>query len=155
MGDTPGRRLAEFRKSLSVSQRVFAESIGVSAGRIGSLETDAANLSRSILSKISEVYGISSDWLLNGRGAMVADDGAHPIPVRKIDQLMLMVCAGAVKEEYAKAGVSPDSDTLLTDSTWAYNEVMQRMTDPTDGDELEAVIPQVRLLFRRKLTAKT
>lgn len=154
MDDSPGKRLALFRSTIGKNQREFAASLSTSHGTVSFIEANQRPPSRTFLQKISEVYGISSDWLLNGRGAMVADYGAHPIPVRKIDQLMLMICAGAVREEYAKAGVDPDSDTLLKDSTWAYNEVMQRMTDPTDGDELEAVIPQVRLLFRRKLTAK-
>ncbi|NOX40778.1 MAG: helix-turn-helix transcriptional regulator [Alphaproteobacteria bacterium] len=111
------------------------------------METDKVEPSRAFLKKISETYGISAEWLLNGRGAMVAEEGAHPIPVQQLDPLMLTLCGGIVKEAYTKAGIPNVSDTLFEDATWVYNEVMQRVTDPTDGDELEAVLPQVKLLF--------
>lgn len=69
MGDSPGDRLASFRKSLGMNQRTFASTLGVSPGRIGSMETDADPPTRGFLQKISQRYHISADWLLNGHGA--------------------------------------------------------------------------------------
>lgn len=71
MGDSPGKRLASFRKSLGINQRSLAASLGVSPGRIGSLESDSAPLSRAFLEKISTVHGVNADWLLTGRGEMI------------------------------------------------------------------------------------
>lgn len=71
MGDSPGKRLSSFRKSLGINQRRLAASLGVSQGRIGAIETDAAPPSRAFLQKISDVYGVSSDWLLDGHGEML------------------------------------------------------------------------------------
>lgn len=71
MGDSAGKRLALFRKSLGISQRTFAASLGVSPGRIGSMETDVDIPSNAFLIKISDRYGVSSDWLLNGQGEML------------------------------------------------------------------------------------
>lgn len=76
MDDSPGKRLASFRKSLGMSQRAFATQVGVSQTRVGSMETDAAPLSRAFLEKISEAYGVSADWLLNGHGEMLRAPGA-------------------------------------------------------------------------------
>lgn len=70
MGDSAGKRLALFRNSLGMSQRAFAAALGVSPGRIGSMETDKDTPSKNFLLKISDTYGVSADWLLNGQGEM-------------------------------------------------------------------------------------
>lgn len=66
--DSPGKRLASFRKSLELSQRALAAQLGVSGGYIGQIEADHIAPSRLILETISERYNVSSDWLLNGHG---------------------------------------------------------------------------------------
>ena len=66
--DSPGKRLASFRKSLELSQRALAAQLGVSGGYIGQIEADHIAPSRLILETISERYNLSSDWLLNGHG---------------------------------------------------------------------------------------
>lgn len=76
MGDSPGKRLASFRGSLGLNQRNFAAALGASPGRIGSLESDAAQLSRAFLEKIASVYGVNSDWLLYGLGEMLRPPSA-------------------------------------------------------------------------------
>lgn len=75
MADSPGKRLASFRSSLGLNQRRFASSLGVSPGRIGSLETDAAPPSRGFLQKVAEVYGMNADWLLYGQGDVLRPPG--------------------------------------------------------------------------------
>lgn len=152
MDDSVGKRLASFRKTLGMSQRVLASALGVSPGRIGSIETDAVEPSRSFLQKISERYQISADWLLHGRGEMVSAGAASPVPPARIDAMMFMICANAVRKEYesASVGLSPDQQTK--DAIWIYNELLARMTDPNDGDELEATLPQLRHILRKRLT---
>ncbi len=87
MDDSPGKRLASFRKSLGLNQRSFAAVLGVSPGRIGTIETNAAEPSRAFLQKISKQYLISADWLLNGHGDMYSDpvDAAPGFQERRIE----------------------------------------------------------------------
>ena len=75
MSDSPGKRLALFRKSLKASQRSFAAGIGLSGGLIGQIETGITGLSQEFLSKISEAYGVNADWLLHGHGEMLRPPG--------------------------------------------------------------------------------
>lgn len=70
MSDSPGQRLALFRKSLGISQRAFAASLNVSGGLIGQLETDKDLPGRRVLLALSERYGLSADWLMHGTGEM-------------------------------------------------------------------------------------
>ena len=71
MSDSPGKRLALFRKSLGLSQRDFAASCDVSGGLIGQIEAGRTPPSRTFLQKISDRYRISADWLLYGTGEMI------------------------------------------------------------------------------------
>lgn len=68
MADSPGKRLALFRKSLGMNQRAFAVALGFSPSRIGTIESGSAEPSRSFLQRISERYDVSADWLLHGQG---------------------------------------------------------------------------------------
>lgn len=96
MCDSPGKRLAAVRADLRLSQRGFAQSVGVSGGLIGQIEADLSPPSRSFLQKISDRYRISADWLLNGMGEM------HQRPV---DRSMLGVKASDyVQVQYATGG---------------------------------------------------
>ena len=76
LSDSPGKRLASFRKSVGQSQRAFSTSMGVSAGLIGQIETDGYAPSRTFLQRISDIYGVSADWLLNGHGEMIRAAGS-------------------------------------------------------------------------------
>lgn len=75
MSDSPGKRLASFRKSLALSQRDFGSSLAVSGGLVGQIEADIAPPSRAFLQKISDRYRVSSDWLLSGHGEMLRPPG--------------------------------------------------------------------------------
>lgn len=151
---SPGKRLASFRNSLKLSQKAFAQSIGFSGGLVGQLEADLSPPSRSFLQKLSEVYGVSSDWLLNGRGSMFSEGEAQQVPARQVYGAWLFECAGIVESEYENAGLDLEAATHYDETSWCYNEAMSRMTNPTDKDEFEAILPQIRLLLRRKLGLK-
>lgn len=51
-----------------MSQRAFGMSLGVSGGLVGQIEADLSKPSRGFLTKISDIYGVNADWLLNGHG---------------------------------------------------------------------------------------
>lgn len=68
MADSPGQRLALFRKSLGLNQRDFAARLGFSPGRIGSIESGSAAPSRNFIERLAAEYSVSSDWLLRGSG---------------------------------------------------------------------------------------
>lgn len=69
---SPSKRLKYFREEvLKVSQRAMATELGVSAGLVGSLETDAREVSDKVLNRLRDHLGISPDWLLHGKGDML------------------------------------------------------------------------------------
>ena len=80
-----GKRLAAFRKTLGLSQRAFASSVGVSGGFIGQLEADLLPPSRSFLEKILGRYRVSADWLLYGRGEMLLAEASPQVDVSTME----------------------------------------------------------------------
>ena len=76
MGDSPGKRLTLFRSERGLSQRALADSLEVSNATVGQIESDARTPSKGFLIKISDTYGVNSDWLLNGHGEMLRAPGA-------------------------------------------------------------------------------
>lgn len=75
MGASPGERLRLFRNRLRLTQKVFAEELGFSEPVVRYIETDRRKPSRQFLVKLAERYGVSSDWLLDGSGAMMRGVG--------------------------------------------------------------------------------
>lgn len=70
MGDNPGNRLALFRESNGLTQDALAAMLGLSRTAISLIENGQRTPSKAFLIKISDTYGVSADWLLNGQGEM-------------------------------------------------------------------------------------
>ena len=76
---TPGERVKQVRKSLSISQQRLAESIKVSRSYINDIEGGRAEPSFNFLRALSDVYNVSIDWVAIGNGSMFRQQ-AVPIP---------------------------------------------------------------------------
>lgn len=70
MKTTLGDRFKQIRKSLNMTQKEFAESLGVTQTTISGIEKDVANSSLTLAKLISLKYNIDENWLLNGTGKM-------------------------------------------------------------------------------------
>jgi len=75
---TPGERVKQVRKSLSISQQRLAESIKVSRSYINDIEGGRAEPSFNFLRALSDVYNVSIDWVATGEGPMFRQQEAKP-----------------------------------------------------------------------------
>ena len=62
------RRIKSIRKDLNLSQKEFAEVLGVKQGVVSHMEKSRTSPTIRHLATLHEVYGISADWLLFGSG---------------------------------------------------------------------------------------
>ena len=62
----PGERIKEFRIGKGLKQIDLKNSLGYSQGFISEIERGVKEPSRDFLIKLSEKYGISSDYVLYG-----------------------------------------------------------------------------------------
>lgn len=80
-------RLIEFLKFKSISQKAFAQSVGVSAGFVNAIRV---SIQPKTLEKISNVYpDLNITWLLTGVGPMLLD-GAPPAQVSSVNSAVAM-----------------------------------------------------------------
>lgn len=80
-------RLIEFLKFKSISQKAFAQSVGVSAGFVNAIRV---SIQPKTLEKISNVYpNLNITWLLTGVGPMLLDV-APPAQVSSVNSAVAM-----------------------------------------------------------------
>lgn len=80
-------RLIEFLKFKSISQKAFAQSVGVSAGFVNAIRV---SIQPKTLEKISNVYpNLNITWLLTGVGPMLLDV-APPAQVSSVNSDVAM-----------------------------------------------------------------
>ena len=63
-------RIIEIRKALKLSQKEFAENIGLKQGSLSDLETGRANIVDRIIYLICSKYNVNENWFRTGEGAM-------------------------------------------------------------------------------------
>lgn len=125
-------RLKELRKKLGLTQKKFAEKLGISRNNIASYETGKSNPGSSIIQLICRVYNVNETWLRTGEGEMftAADSNLIDNLVKKYDLDQL---EAAIVTEYINLGT--ESRKIFR----AYLDgVVQRMKmiteDPETGD---------------------
>lgn len=97
------QRFKEMRKALHLSQKKFADSVGISLSYVNFIEMGYNNPSDKIIDKICRIHGISKRWLSTGAGNMIEDGDKNvnvpepstvsaPKPSRINDQPLSTVC---------------------------------------------------------------
>jgi transcriptional regulator with XRE-family HTH domain len=76
-------RLKAIRKSLNVSQRIFAKGIFISTSYYAGIETGHRQVNNRIVDLISKVYNANKGWILNGQGEMFS----APPPDLRLEEL--------------------------------------------------------------------
>lgn len=64
------KRIKELRKALGLTQREFADRIGIKRGAISNYEIGRNAPVDSVVSLICREFNVSEDWLRNGNGDM-------------------------------------------------------------------------------------
>lgn len=67
-------RITEIRNFLNLSQKDFAEKIGLKQGSLSDLETGRANITDRIILLICSQFNVNEEWLRNGTGQMFQKD---------------------------------------------------------------------------------
>ncbi|MFH7319267.1 helix-turn-helix domain-containing protein [Desulfurivibrio sp. D14AmB] len=67
-----GKRLLEFREHIGVSQKEFAEKLGIPTYKpISNMERGITEIKPELAKLIQYEFGCSQDWLMTGKGSMV------------------------------------------------------------------------------------
>ena len=77
--DTIGKRLRQLREDRGMKQAEVAEATGVDRGHLSVVERDKGRLSLESVRALAQFYGVSLEWLVEGRGPMRMDPRAEAI----------------------------------------------------------------------------
>lgn len=80
-------RIKEIRDFVGVSQKDFAEKVGLKWHQIKDIETEKTKPSVDLVTKISEIFSIDAWWLLTGKGQMIVSEVSN-IPITNDPSLM-------------------------------------------------------------------
>lgn len=75
-------RIKQARLELGISQRAFADSIGISAPALSKIESNDNNPSEQTMRMICNQYSINRDWLETGEGPMLQEPDAYDAVMR-------------------------------------------------------------------------
>lgn len=77
-------RLKELRKYLNISQKVFAEKLGITDSGLSNLESGKRNLTEQMVISICREFNVNRAWLTDGVGEMFTN-----LPETILDELAL------------------------------------------------------------------
>ena len=68
--DTIGTRIKQLRKHLGLSQKDFCQKVSIPQSRLSEIESDKTKPSYPFLQNASDIFNVSLDWLIVGKGQM-------------------------------------------------------------------------------------
>jgi len=74
VGNEMGKRVAEIRRTLGISQEAFGARLGMGRSAISKIEKGYNELTEKNVKLICKQFGISERWLLTGKGEMRAEE---------------------------------------------------------------------------------
>lgn len=94
MEHTINNRVKMVRETLGYTSAMFAQKLNVKAGTVSMLETGTSKPGAEILIKISDTFGVPTDWLLKGEGEMFKNgktpEIATPIKVKEVKEIKIV-----------------------------------------------------------------
>ena len=93
-------KIKEIRANLKLSQKAFAEKIGVSVASLKNYETGRSVPKDGVIQKICEIGGVSRDWFIGKAG----DAAAAAVGIMEIAEDTVITTEIAAKEKTMDAG---------------------------------------------------
>jgi len=145
-------RFAKIREALELQRDVFALKIGISSQGLGNYERGDRTPDADVLSACCSVFGIDAHWLLTGQGEMFSDPTliakAAPPVFPAVMELLYKLVEEVNKQHHYKLSPAQTSHQAAE----LYNELITRITDITDMEEVDSIIPQLRHLYSKRST---
>lgn len=145
-----GKRLREVRRHFGDEDReVFAARLGSSKAALAYYERGERAPDSNVLAAYRDVLGVNANWLLSGTGSMF--DDPSKAPPQAIDPFLLEKLAKLASTVYRDAGIKLPGERATVEAAELYNELVAKVSDIGDADEVEATLPQLRHLLKRRL----
>lgn len=104
-----GKRVQKRRQTLKVTQLGLAQAGGVTPQHISLIEQDKATASLTLLAKLAEELGVSTDYLISGKEGIITDTIAA-IKADKSLKLKAKRILIALVEEFRNTDISEEPE---------------------------------------------
>ncbi|WP_208978995.1 helix-turn-helix domain-containing protein [Stappia stellulata] len=152
-----GFRLREVRRRLGDTPRAeFAKSLGFGKDSLALYERGENVPTAHVLAAYREKLGIDVNWLLTGAGEMFADPSKAPASAApSINPALFRKVGRLVTRVHKEEGIKLPPDAVLDEQADAYNALLARAEDPSDADELMALLTWLETRLKKRLRAAT
>ena len=99
-----GDRITQMRKRKDMTQEELAENVGVTRAALSHYEKNRREPDYEIIARIADYFRVSIDWIIRGNSLSAPNDPRY-------SGLEL-----TLEEEYAKKGLSPETQRELLDA---------------------------------------
>lgn len=145
-----GQRLTAVRRSLGYEARLaFSQLLGMHPDTLGGYERGDTEPSMEFLAMYRQRFGVNISWLVTGEGSMFDDPSLAP--PQAVDPTLLEKLARLVSSVYRDAGIKLPGERHTVEAASLYNELIVRVSDLGDPDEIEATLPQLRHQLKKRL----
>ncbi|MCQ9146184.1 helix-turn-helix domain-containing protein [Ochrobactrum intermedium] len=132
-------------------RQALAAELGISKNSLAFYERGERTPDASVLEIYCSRFAINANWLLTGQGDMFADPAKAPAPSRTVNKQLLHKLARLAREARKEIGGGMHGETITEDAADLYNELLTLVNNIDDVEEVDATLPRLRLLFKRKL----
>lgn len=147
-----GQRLSDIRKALGFeSRKAFAAILEMHPDTLGGYERGQNEPDSEYMAMYHRRFGVNVSWLVSGEGNMFVDPAKASPSSRTVDKAIMHRLGRLVATVHKAEGVKLPPEAIVAEAADLYNELVKRVTDWTDADEIEAVMPQLERLLVRKL----
>jgi transcriptional regulator with XRE-family HTH domain len=147
------QRLRELRRKCGDPQRnELAKLFGVSVTAIATYERGDREPAASVLAAYAEVFGANLNWLLTGEGEMFVDPSKAPARATpSINPALFRQVGRLVTRVHKEEGIKLPPDAALDEQADAYNALLARAENPSDADELMALLAWLEARLKKRL----
>lgn len=122
-----GERIKAVRKSLKISQREFAERIGIAQNTVASYETGLREPSNQVILAICREFGVDERWLRTGEGEMLAPK----TKAEALGELVYKLTAKGLKSDFV-IRIMEELAEMTEDELAAFEQVVRRLAGVGD-----------------------
>lgn len=142
--------LANYFNSKGINQKEVAEKLDTSTAYVNAILNNRKAIGKKQAQKIENLFGISSAWLLTGRGNMLLDD-IPTVDAEEVDDsgsyipLLPIVARGGSVDEFSDAINERDCERIKSPIAGA------ELAIPVYGDSMEPGIPSGSVVLIKRI----
>lgn len=150
------------RFKLKMSQAEIAKTLGISVRNWQTMERDEGVPSGETLLRFKSA-GYNPGWILTGVGPRLLEDATSQDETQtrisdsskaqrqQIDDWTMRRMAAIVTALHGERKLPISPENVAVEAALLYNELIGRVSDLSDRDEIEATLPQLRHLLKKRL----